>query len=387
MTHPDLESAPRTAVPGAIDAAALSSMFQCVAGLRNLRAASAMFACFLLAVLLGGLIGAVGSPGAGRVVLGGLLAAVLFFAGLHAAGVLLMDQARGRALRSVVDAVVYGLLCVPRTIGLVIVLVLAVLLVNLAIAALFYLSKIPVLGVALFAVAFPAAVLAAGLATTAVLLGFQMALAAMWEGATLTAAMARALGILRQRLVESVLLLAVVAALAGVVAALVGSVLFFGFWPATGMAATIVGGINTGGLAGMSGSLLSGSGHAIAGVIGSGALWALAATLVFQVGLLGINLVYLRAGEGLDTGAMQVAMRARVEQARVKAAELAARAKEAGERARVQAQEAAAARLGADARAPTEAEGAAPAGRACPACQAPVAPVDVFCGACGHRLR
>ena len=386
MTNPNADPASRAVVLGAVDPAALSSMFQCVAGLRNLRAAAAMFGCFLLAVLLGGLVGAVGSPGVGRSALGGLLAATLFFAGMHAAGVLLMDQARGTALRSIVDAVVYGLLCVPRTIGLVVVLVLAVLLVNLAIAALFYLSKIPVLGVALFAVAFPLAVLAAGLTTTAVLLGFQMALAAMWEGATLTAAIARALGILRQRLVESVLLLAVVAVLAGVVSALVAFVLFFGFWPATGLAAAIVGSIDTGSLAAMSGSLLSGSGHAMAGVIGTGVLWALAATLVFQVGLLGVNLVYLRVGAGLDTSAMQLAMRARVEQARVKAADLAARAKEAGERARVQAQEAAATRLRADAPAPAAAEGAAPAARACPSCQAPVTPADVFCGACGHRL-
>ena len=66
-------------------------MFQAIAGLRNLRAATAMMACFVAGILLAGLITAVfGQPSIGKSLLGGLIAAVFFFAGIHAAGILLM---------------------------------------------------------------------------------------------------------------------------------------------------------------------------------------------------------------------------------------------------------------------------------------------------------
>ncbi|MES2784129.1 MAG: zinc ribbon domain-containing protein [Pseudomonadota bacterium] len=347
-----------------------------------------MFACFLLAVLLGGLVGAAGNPGFARMLLGGLLATVLFFSGIHAAGVLLMDQARGVQLRSVTDAFTYALLCVPKTIGLIIVLGLAVLAVNLLIALLFYLSKVPVLGVLLFAVVFPLSVLSAGLTTAAVFIGFQMALAAMWDGAPLSAAITRAAAILRYRLVESVLLLAVVFVIGGIVMGLVAFVLFFGFWPATAIAAGIVGGFNLGGFNSIAGTMLSGSasGYALAGAIGTGFLWALGATLVFQVGLLGVNLVYLRVGDGLDAGAMQSAVLASLAQARTLAAEMGEKAKDAAERARLHAQEAAARRRQEQPQ-PILAQPALTTPSAeCPACNALITEADLFCGNCGHKL-
>jgi hypothetical protein len=372
-------------VSGAVGADALSSMFQCIAGLKNLRAAGAMMTCFVAGILLAGLLGlAGGQPSFGRAGIGAVLFALCFFTGIHSAGVLLMDQARGVPLRSVTEALVYALVCVPRTIILIIGLALAAVAVYVLLAVLFFLCKIPGLGYLLFAVVFPVAVIAAGLTGTALLLGFQMALASIWEGASITRALAQTVAILRSRLVETVVLLAIVVVLAGIVSALVFSVLLFGFWPAVGMAATIVGVGNFGDLTSMLPGLMSGGGYALAGAIGGGVLWALALTLTFQVGLLGVNLVYLRVSEGLDASATQAAMLSHLEDARRRAVEVGHKAKEAAERARAQAEQAAAKRRAAQVQAPVP---AAPiVATNCPKCGTAITQDDVFCASCGHKL-
>lgn len=376
-----------TSVSGAIGADAFSSMFQCIAGLKNLRAAGAMMTCFVAGILLAGLLGlAGGQPSFGRAAIGAVLFFLFFFTGIHSAGVLLMDQARGVPLRSVTDALVYALMCVPRTIVLVIGLVLAALAVYVVLAVLFFLCKIPGLGYLLFAVVFPVAVVAAGLTGTALLLGLQMALASIWDGASITRALAQTVAILRSRLVETVILLAVVAVLAGIVSALVFSVLLFGFWPAVGMAAAIVGVGEFGDLTSMLPGLMSGGGYALAGAIGGGVLWALALTLVFQVGLLGVNLVYLRVSEGLDASATQAAMLSHLEGARRKAAEVGHKAKEAAERARAQAEEAVAQRRTAQTQAPVP-DAAQTMVTSCPKCSTAITPDDLFCASCGHKLK
>ena len=384
------------ALPQALAADAFSSMFQSIAGLRNLRAASAMLGCFVAGVLLAGLIGMVGRGSLTMMALAGLVGALLLFTGIHAAGVLLMDQARGLPLRSVMDAVVYGFICVPKTIALIIGMALAVIAVYLVMWLLFLVCKIPGLGPVLFTFVFPLSVLVAGITAIGLMISLQLALPALWEGSGVAGALARAFTILRSRLVETVMLLAVVAVLSGFVFAFVAAVLLFGFFPATGLAAASLGsfgsfgsGIYGGG--GDIGSSMMGmmqggvGGYAIAGALGGGLLWAVALTLVFQVSLLGANLAYLRVSEGLDSSATEQAMHARLDEARRKAADMGQRAKEAAERARAQATQAAQ-----DRRVAAPSVGAAPAAAvalACPACKAAVMPDEVFCGSCGHRLK
>jgi hypothetical protein len=192
--------------------------------------------------------------------------------------------------------------------------------------------------------------------------------------------------------------------LSGFVLVFVGSVLLFGFLPATGLAATSIGsfgdmgrGMGMGGFGSGMGDLMQGGagGYAIAGALGTGVLWALALTLVFQVSLLGANLAYLRVGEGIDASAAERAVQERLEQAKRKAAEVGQQAKEATERARAQAervraQAAAAAeerRTAADASVP-DVQTAAPlaVNNRCPQCNANINARDLFCGECGHKL-
>jgi hypothetical protein len=164
-----------------------------------------------------------------------------------------------------------------------------------------------------------------------------------------------------------------------------------GMIPSVSMSAWILG-AGGGGLGGLMGAMQGfggGGGHAIAGSIGSGVLFAIAATLVSQVYLLGQNIVYLRVSEGLDASATQQALQQKIDEARKRAADMGQKAREAAERAREQSRQSApppAAPAGPlDSTIP--AAHMAPPALSCPACHAAVTAEDVFCQSCGHRLK
>lgn len=394
----------------AISADALSSLFQAVAGLRNFRAATAMLTCFGLSVVIPGLIWLLLGKGAAGISLGALVAAFMIASGIHAGGLLLMDQAKQVQMRSISEAIFLGMWCVPKSIMLAIGLALAVIAVYVLMALLFYVCKIPGLGPLLYAIVFPVGVLVAGLTFTALFLGMMLALSAMWEGATITAALVKAFAALRIKLVETVLMSFVVLLLAGFVFFFVSGVLMTGFLPAVGMSASILGatpqmfGSLASSMMGMGGSGSSG-GYLLAGSFGSGLLFALTMTLVFQVWLLGINLVFLKVTDGLDASATEAALQSGLAEVRRKAADIGSKAKQAAEHARVQASQAVERTKASSVEAVSTAtavtsapiQRAEPAGAAdgrtpqleltCPACTEEVSSDDLFCGACGHRLK
>jgi hypothetical protein len=107
------------APPTGLSGHAVSSLLQAVTGLRNVRAVVAMLGCTFAGVLVAGLLFAM-APTLGF--LAGLLAAVVWVVaigtGVNAAGLLQMDHARGISPRSTADALVYGLMCIPKLIVL-----------------------------------------------------------------------------------------------------------------------------------------------------------------------------------------------------------------------------------------------------------------------------
>ena len=410
---------------------AFSSLFQAITGLRNRRALVAMLGCVVAGVLVAGLASLLATRiGFFMAFLGGLAMFVAAATGVNAAGVLLMDQARGVPARSLHDAVVYGMMCIPKFILLGLVLLLVVLAVFIALALVYFICKIPFIGPVLFVVVFPLSVVVFGLTLCGLFLCMFLALPAIWEGATITHAIAQALAIVRSRLVEATLLLIVVGFLSMAVGFIVFGVLLTGMMPAIGMSASILGGDGIGSILGMmrgggdgfggdfAGHASGSAGHAVAAGIGGGLLWALAGSLLSLVYLLGLNLVYLRVTEGLDAGATEAALRATLDDAKRRAADLSQRARDAADRAREQARQSAeAARAGA-ANAAAAASGAAtaatartpappapqdvqaassaralpasstiPAAATCPQCLSPTGSDDVFCGVCGHKLR
>jgi len=414
---------------GGLPPGAFASLFQAIDGLRNRRALIAMLGCMVVGVLVAGLFSLMAARlGFFVAFLGGLFLFVATATGINAAGVLLMDQARSVPSRPLVDAVVYGLMCIPKFIVLGLTLLLVAIAVFIALAIVYFVCKIPVLGPVLFVVVFPLSVVIAGLTLCGLFLCMFLALPAIWEGDTITRAIAQTLAIARSRLVEAILLLAVVGLLAGVVGLIVFSVLFTGLMPAIGLSASVLGGDGLYSMLGMmrhgstdfggvdSGGSAAAAGYAVAAGIGAGLLWALAGSLVSLVYLLGLNLVYLRVTEGLDVVATEAAMKARFDEAKRQATDLGQKAREAAERAREQArQSAAAAQASAAAAAaaatkpvpPPEPPPAPPptiisAGRelppgsttpavaktlTCPQCLSSVGQDDVFCGVCGYRLK
>jgi hypothetical protein len=326
----------QAALPAGISAGAFSSLFQAINGLRNRAALGALLGCTVLGVLVAGLLVAMtGTLGFVASLLAFVVFVVAIGTGINAAGTLHMDWARGVAPRSMVDALVYGLVCIPKLIILGLALIAVEIAVFIVLAIVFFICKIPFLGPLLFTIVFPVSVVVAGITICGLFLCMVLSLPAIWQGATITRALAQTLTIARSRLIETVLLLVFVGFLAFAVALVVFGVLGAGLVPTLSMSLSIVGA----GIGGM-GSLMEmmqsggsgGGGQIIAGFIGGGVLWAAAASLVNQVYLLGLCLVYLRVTEGLDPEAAEAALRGGLDQARRRAADLGDKARAAANR-------------------------------------------------------
>lgn len=389
MTTSDLPN-PTTGV----SMGAFASVFQAVGGLRNRRALLALLGCLFGGVLVSALASRMGSLG---VVLVPLIFLVAVGTGVNAAGVLLMDQARGVASRGIVDALAYGLMCIPKLIVLGLALLLVEIAVFIVLALVFLICKIPFLGPLLYVVVFPVSVVVVGLTLFGLFLCMVLALPAIWEGLTIMRAIAQTLAIARTRLIESLLLLASVGLLCMVVGFIVFGILGAGLVPTLGLSGSILGGGGLGGLESLAGMVqgYGGGGYAIAAMVGGGLLWALAATLIGQVYLLGLNIVYLRVTEGLDPSATEAALRRGLDDAKRRSAELGERARAAATRERdpaPQAWTAAAPVPAPQATAPTDVSAFTPAAPvamtiACPNCSAACTTDDLFCGVCGQRLQ
>ena len=199
---------------------------------------------------------------------------------------------------------------------------------------LLFICKIPFLGPLLFVVVFPLSVVVAGVTIVGLFLCMVLSLPAIWQGASITRALAQTFAIVRSRLLEAVLLLIFVGFLGFAVAMIIFGVLGFGLLPTLGMSMSIVGfgGFGMESMMAMPQGGGGGAGHAIAGAIGGALLWAVAASLVGQVYLLGLSLVYLRVTEGLDLTASEEALRATFDDARRRTAELGEKARQATQR-------------------------------------------------------
>jgi hypothetical protein len=319
--------------PTGLPAHAFSSLLQAVTGLRNVRAVVAMLGCMFVGVIVAGLLLAM----TGRLgFLAGLLASIVWIVaigtGVNAAGLLQMDHARGISPRSTADALVYGLMCIPKLIVLGLAFFAVEVAVFIAVALLLLICKIPFLGPLLFVVVFPLSVVAVGVTIVGLFICMVLSLPAIWQGASITRALAQTLAIVRSRLVETVLLLVLLAFVCFAVGVIVFGVLAAGLVPTLGMSVSIVGFGGFGMESLMAMSQGGGGSHAVAGAIGGALLWAVAASLVGQVYLLGLSLVYLRVTDGLDLTASEESLRAAFDDAKRRTAELGEKARQATHR-------------------------------------------------------
>ena len=323
--------------PGALAAGlsgqAFASLFQAVHGLRNRSAVIAMLGCTFVGVIVAALLMSMsGALGFLAALLAFVVWVVAIGTGVNAAGLLQMDHARGISPRSLPDALVYGLMCIPKLIVLALALLAIEIAVFIVIAILLVICKIPFLGPLLFAVVFPLSVVVAGVTVTGLFICGVLSLPAIWQGAGITRALAQTMAIVKSRLVEAVLLLFALGLLCFIVGMIIFGVLGAGLLPTMGLTMSIVGFGGLGVESMMAMSQGGGGGHAIAGAIGGLLLWAAAASLVGQVYLLGLSLVYLRVTEGLDLTASEASLRATFDDAKRRTAELGEKARQAATR-------------------------------------------------------
>ena len=339
-----------------------------------------MLAGQFLALRLGGAMGGVLAMAVA------LLALVVAASGFSGVGVMLMDRAKSIAPRSMVDALLFGLMCLPKFIGFALVLLGLTLALALVAALVYFVCKLPGVGPLLLFVVHPVLVVVAGVFFTAISwVAIPLFTPAVWDGRGFKEALSLVYAVARTRLVQVVALFLGLYVVVSVIALLLFAALLPGYGFMTGLASAIVEPRMLGGLPSLMGVFNGyGSGHMYAGMLATGLIFAVSATLMFQVLIMGVNLVYLAATTGLDISASQGALEAGLAQAKHKAREAQGRAREAAERARQSAQSAAGAARASMAPAPAPAASAQPP---CPQCHESVAVDDVFCGHCGHRLQ
>ena len=297
--------------------------------------------------------------------IGTLLAAVVFMAGISGVGAMLMDRAQQLPVRSFGDAAMFGLFCIPKFLGFSLLIGLAVLAFWLVAAIVYFVCKIPVLGGILAFFAHPILIVIGAACSVAVCFVVMPLFApAVWSGLPMKAAIASVVGIARQRLVPVVLLQLVLYFVVGIISGLI----MFGLLPVgiflSGLGAAITGGDLAssamqfipglgggfgGGYGGYGGGYGRGYGDdgeglwgssAIVGILaGTAVLLTIVWALLVQVTILGLNLVYLQAQEGIDTSSTEGEldgilgdMRQRTQEAAQRTKEAAARAKEAAEK-------------------------------------------------------
>jgi hypothetical protein len=308
--------APAMRTPSSSPIDALSLVLGSVEALRNLRALYMLLLTFSGAGLLAAMAESALAAGSGR--LGALQAgAALFvaFYGGNAAGILVMDDARGLPVRDIGDAVRASLLTAHRLL-----LTLAVVLAAYAAGAalllgLLWLCRVNVsgatLGPLLFGLLVPVGVVSVGVAMLSlVAVVVPLAAPGVWAGAGVWTNVRQLAQWVRQRLVTVALLMAAVSLLTAAVGALVTFVVVAGGRAVSQLGVAVVGvdvpaqqlmaGLFGYGLRslGAAGAPAGSTGHAAAALVGGGVVFAIALVLPGLVYLRGACSVYLAMSGG-----------------------------------------------------------------------------------------
>ncbi|MEQ1667250.1 MAG: zinc ribbon domain-containing protein, partial [Sulfuriferula sp.] len=344
------------------------------------RALCLLAATSIAAVLLASVFGFIASRfgmGAMAAITGGLgmlIAAVVFFTGFSAVGILLMDEAKLNPQRSIANALFAGLATLPRFIGLVLLEVVLVIAFVIALAIVLFICKIPGLGVVLYAVVYPVSVVIVGIVYFAVLFVVNpLAAPALWDGNSVMQALAKLWQLGKTQLIPVVLNQLVLGLIVLVVASILFGMVAIGSVFTTTLSAQILGSEMGGSsmmsmLNGLSGMMMGGgSGYALGLIFGSAILFAIVGAIPLLVLMSGNCLIYLQYARNLDTAAMEEKMRSAVGDLKDKANA----AREQLKQAQVT---------------PPTATVATPA-LTCPSCHAGITVDDVFCGSCGHKLK
>ena len=368
----------------------LSSLLSATDAFKNVRAMALLALTFVASALIGGAFAALAASTQSSVLglLGFLLAIGIVFYGLNAVGIMMMKDAQGLTQQSIADAIMLSLYTSHRVLVVAILEGLIVLGAVLAIAVVLFICKIPFLGPILYTVVFPLSAIILGVLVFSLFyVMLPLTGPAVWSGSTVFQVIARLSLVVRTRLIEVVLSLVVLFFMAGFVSLVIFGVISIGVMMTAGMSASIlnVGNTGVGGMAGMMAIMSGGgNGYAIAGGLGGGVLLAIASVIPVLIMTKGVCLIYLNTTRGLDFAASEAqigdglaAVKRRADEARERARQLAEQHRPAATDTTTAAGPGAA---------PVTAPASVTAAPTCPNCRAAVAPDDVFCGNCAHKL-
>ena len=358
-----------------------TGLLRSLEGLRNGKAIALLLGSDVICVMIF-FVGLSMNSGVAAVLFG-LVALVVSFIGTSAAGGVLMDSARNILPRSVGDAIVVGAMDSLKILGIALVGLLGFVVFMIVLGILLYICKIPGIGPVLYGLLFPVLVILSALVANGLLVGLMLSNSAVWEGNSFRAALARVAAIASKRLPEVLLSFLLLTLLMIVVGLIVGVLMSSGYLLVSGMSASILlvspdmemplGGIRGLLMMGLGGG--EGMGYLKAAGFGSVVLFAVTVTAMTSVFIMGVNLIYLSASDGLDTAAIEGAFNERLQGVKQRADEMQQRVRERAQEAQDRARQAASA----------TAETAVPQAK-CPACNAVAIAGDVFCGECGHKF-
>jgi len=359
-------------------------------GLTHFRGIAVSFIAMLLGgtfIFLGLYFAGTSGGAIGRVMLFicWLIYAAIAGTGVSATGIMLLDRARTAPPRSLSDALVYGFICFLKACVIGLAIFAAALVVALIAAIIYFICKIPGVGPILLFFTHPVMVLIAGLLAFLTSVFVALVSPALWDGDSVTQAVAKTIAILKQRAVVAVLYLLVMGFVTAIILGIISAVILPGYFSMTGIAAAVIGpnlGMDMSMLTHLPMALmyLSGgqSGHVYAMMLDTAVLLMLCIATALQVQLMGINLVYLGISEGIDTAEAERMLKRQFDQAKAKADEAKQRALVAAERAKAAAQQA---------RTSTTPAALPPkAVNQCPGCNSTTSPEDAFCENCGQKL-
>ncbi|WP_046112976.1 hypothetical protein [Aquincola tertiaricarbonis] len=295
-------------IPGRGDPlAALARLLASVEAVRHGRALYTLLFTFSTAGLLLAMAGSsMQAESQGWAVLQGVAAIAVAFYGSNATGMLLMDQARGRAGREVADAVQQALRTGHRLLLVMLAAMLAVVAVLGVLAAGLYAARLPLVGPFVFAGMVPLGVVAVGLCVLvlAAVVG-PLAGPAIWDGLDVRTTLRLLVKQARERLLFTALMVSVLGAMTAAVGALSTFVVVSGGRAVSALAVLVTGvelppqqlmaGLFGFGLRslGPAGAPVAQTPHGVAALVGGGMVFVLAIALPGLVYLRGVCALYL----------------------------------------------------------------------------------------------
>jgi len=306
-------------------------------------------------------------------IIGALAAAAIFFTGLSATGVLLMDQAKGNEIRSVGSALFAGLVTLPSMIGLFLLLGLMVVAVVIVLAIILFVCKIPGIGPLLYAFVFPVSVVLMGalfFAYANVIAPLSMP--AIWDGNSVMQVVAKLFALARTNLLPVIIFQILLLLIVGLTAAVTFGILAYGFFTVTPLSMMILPSGGAGQLSSVFAGMMmgggfggSGDGYLIAAGFGGAIIFMVASAVPMLTLIMGNCIIYLNFVRHQETEQFEATMRNKMSELKEKAADT---RNQLAQQTPVLKQPTPVART-----------------PSCPKCNQPVADGEMFCGNCGTR--